>query len=116
MEEKLDELIQSDFIRLYPLANIRGMSIDEKVVMLDEAQNTTRHMMKSLVTRMTDKSKLIVTGDVEQIDDKNLNMYNNGLSHLIEEGKHEPFIGHISMSIDKRSKRGNLASFGSNKL
>lgn len=116
VEEKLDELIQSDFVRLYPLANIRGMSIDEKIVMLDEAQNTTKHMMKSLVTRMTDNSKLIITGDVEQIDDKNLNMYNNGLSHLIEEGKHETFIGHISMSIDKRSKRGNLASFGSNKL
>lgn len=116
VDAKVEELMEQDFLRLYPLANIRGMSIDEKVVMLDEGQNTTRHMMKSLVTRVTDASKLIVTGDIEQIDDRNLNMFNNGLSHLIEEGKTEPFIGHISMSLDKKSKRGLLASFGSNKL
>ena len=116
VDAKVEELMEQDLLRLYPLANIRGMSIFDKVVMLDEGQNTTRHMMKSLVTRVTDTSKLIVTGDIEQIDDRNLNMYNNGLSHLIEEGKTEPFIAHISMSIDKKSKRGLLASFGSNKL
>lgn len=116
VDAKVDEMIEQNILRLYPLANIRGMSVDEKVVMLDEGQNTTRHMMKSLVTRINDSSKLIVTGDIEQIDDKNLNMYNNGLSHLIEEGKEEPFIAHISMSLDKKSKRGRLASFGSNKL
>lgn len=116
VEAKVDELIEQDILRLYPLANIRGMSVFEKAVMLDEGQNTTRHMMKSLVTRINDNSKLVVTGDVEQIDDKNLNKYNNGLSHLIEEGKTEPFIGHISMSIDNKSKRGKLAQFGSTKL
>lgn len=116
VDAKVEEMIEQDILRLYPLANIRGMSIFDKVVMLDEGQNTTRHMMKSLVTRVNDSSKLIVTGDIEQIDDKNLNMYNNGLSHLIEEGKDEPFIAHISMSLDKKSKRGLLASFGSNKL
>ena len=116
IDEVVQELIMKDTLNLFPLANIRGMSIFDKVVMLDEAQNTTQHMIKSLVTRVNDSSKLIVTGDIEQIDDRNLNMFNNGLSHLIENGKNEDFIGHITMDIDKKSKRGRLAEFGANKL
>jgi PhoH-like ATPase len=92
------------------------MSIFDKIVMLDEAQNTTNHMIKSLVTRINDTSKLIVVGDIEQIDDKNLNKYNNGLVHLIEAGKDEEFIGHICMDIDRKSRRGKLSEFGSKKL
>lgn len=61
-----------------------------------------KHMMKALVTRLTDESKLIVTGDVEQIDDPSLNFFNNGLAHLIENGKEEPFIAHITLDIDKK--------------
>jgi len=116
VDEKVNELIEQDILRLYPLANIRGMSIFNKVVMLDEGQNTTNHMMKSLVTRLNDNSKLFVTGDVGQIDDKNLNKFNNGLVHLIEAGKEEDFIGHITLDLDEESKRGRLASFGSSKL
>jgi PhoH-like ATPase len=116
VEQKVEQLISQDVLLFYPLANIRGMSIFDKVIMLDEAQNTTKHTIKSLVTRVTDTSKLIVTGDVEQIDDKNLNPYNNGLVHLIEAGKEEEFIGHITMDIDEKSKRGRLAEFGAKKL
>lgn len=85
--------------------------------MLDEAQNTKKHIIKSLITRLTDESKIIVMGDIEQIDDPKLNMYNNGLSHLIEKGKSESFIGHIMLDIDKgNSKRGKLSTFGAKKL
>ncbi|MFF2531525.1 PhoH family protein [Brevibacillus sp. NPDC058079] len=116
VDQKVEELLLTDHLRFYPLANIRGMSVDEKIVMLDEAQNTTNHMIKSLVTRMNDSSKLIVTGDIEQIDDRNLNKFNNGLTHLIEAGKEEEFIGHICMDLTPESKRGKLATFGSMKL
>lgn len=116
IDKKVEEFLENDILKFYPLANIRGMSIFDKVVMLDEAQNTTNHMIKSLVTRINDTSKLLVTGDIEQIDDKNLNMYNNGLTHLIEAGKDESFIGHITMDIDDKSKRGKLAGFGAKKL
>lgn len=115
-EDKVRELTKYGILGFYPLANIRGMSIFEKVVMLDEAQNTTNHMIKSLVTRMNDSSKLIIAGDIEQIDDKNLNKYNNGLVHLIEAGKFEDCIGHICMDIDPKCKRGKLAEFGAKKL
>ncbi|MDF2879467.1 MAG: hypothetical protein K0R54_24 [Clostridiaceae bacterium] len=116
IDMKVAELIEFDILNFYPLANIRGMSIFDKIVMLDEAQNTTNHIIKSLVTRVNDTSKLIITGDVEQIDDKNLNKYNNGLTHLVEAGKDEDFIGHITMDIDDKSKRGKLAGFGAKKL
>lgn len=115
-EMKLDELLAQGYLSVLPLANIRGMSVDEKAVLLDEGQNTTNHMMKTVVTRLKDSSKLLVSGDVDQIDDKHLSKYNNGLSHLIENGKHETFIGHITMDIDNKSKRGLLSAFGSNKL
>lgn len=116
VEQKVEELLSKDVISFYPLANIRGMSIFDKIVMLDEAQNTTNHMIKSLVTRINENSKLIVAGDVDQIDDKHLNKFNNGLVHLVEAGKHEEFIGHITMDIDDKSKRGRLAGFGAKKL
>lgn len=116
IDQLVSELLSNDILRFYPLANIRGMSIFNKVVMLDEAQNTTPHMMKSLVTRMNDNAKLIVTGDIDQIDDRNLNKYNNGLTHLIEAGKEEPYIAHICMDITEESRRGKLATFGAKKL
>lgn len=117
VDDKVMELTESDQLRFLPLAHIRGMSIFNKFVMLDEAQNTTPHTMKSFITRMHDSSKAVIVGDIEQIDDRHLNAYNNGLSHLIEAGKEEPFIGHITLDISKeKSQRGKLAAFGSKKL
>lgn len=117
LTEKVEELISQDNLGTLPLANIRGMNIYKKIVMLDEAQNTKKHIIKSLITRLTDESKIIVLGDIEQIDDPKLNMYNNGLSHLIDKGKTENFIGHIMLDIDKgNSKRGKLSTFGAKKL
>ena len=117
LTEKVEELISQDNLGTLPLANIRGMNIYKKIVMLDEAQNTKKHIVKSLITRLTDESKIIVLGDIEQIDDPKLNMYNNGLSHLIDKGKTENFIGHIMLDIDKgNSKRGKLSTFGAKKL
>lgn len=117
VSEKVEELMQREELGTLPLAGIRGMNIFQKIVLLDEAQNTKKHTIKTLVSRLTDESKLIVSGDIEQIDDSKLNEYNNGLSHLIEQGKDEDFIGHITFDIDKgNSKRGKLSTFGSKKL
>jgi PhoH-like ATPase len=116
LEKKMEELMNADILDIVPLANIRGMSVYGQWVMLDEAQNTNPHTMKTLVTRINDNSKLVVVGDIEQIDDMNLNAYNNGLAHLVQEGKEEPFIAHIQMDIDPKSRRGKLAEFGTKKL
>lgn len=117
LAEKIEELSTKETLGTLPLAGIRGMNIFQKIVLLDEAQNTKKHTMKALVSRLTDESKLIVSGDIEQIDDPKLNKYNNGLSHLIEQGKEEDFVAHITFDIDKGdSKRGRLSTFGAKKL
>lgn len=111
-DELLDKYEELGIITPYPLANIRGVSLNKKVVMLDEAQNITRKMMKTLVTRISDSSKLIIGGDFEQIDDPFLNKYNNGLSHLIEKGKMSDCIAHIHLDLSSKTKRGSLSEFG----
>lgn len=117
LQQKIEDLMATEKLGTLPLANIRGMNIFKKVVMLDEAQNTKQHVIKSLVSRFTDDAKLIVSGDIEQIDDPKLTMYNNGLSHLIEQGKEEDFIAHITLDIDKGdTKRGKLSTFAAKKL
>ena len=117
LDEVIEDLHNKGKLGTLPLANIRGMNIYKKIVLLDEAQNTKKHVMKSLVSRFTDEAKIIVSGDIEQIDDPKLSMYNNGLSHLIEQGKEEDFIGHITLDIDKgNTKRGKLSTFASKKL
>lgn len=117
LNEKMEELHNKGKLGTLPLANIRGMNIYKKVVLLDEAQNTKKHTMKTLVSRFTDDSKVIISGDIEQIDDPKLTIYNNGLSHLIEQGKEEDFIGHITLDIDNgNTKRGKLSTFASKKL
>lgn len=114
-EEVLNKYKEDGIIRILPLNYLRGMTISNKVVVLDEGQNLTKGKMKTLVTRIASTSKLIITGDDNQIDDKNLNKFNNGLAHFIEQGKTEPYIAHLTLDLDDDSKRGRLSSFG-NKL
>lgn len=112
-EEILAKYREDGTLRILPLNYLRGMTITNKVVILDEGQNLTIPKMKTLVTRMSDSSKLIITGDDNQIDDKNLNKYNNGLAHFVEKGKYEPFIAHLTMDLDDNaSKRGKVSNFG----
>jgi phosphate starvation-inducible PhoH-like protein len=65
---KLKELMESDTIQIAPLAFMRGRTLNDAVIILDEAQNTTTHQMKMFLTRLGMSSKMIVTGDVTQID------------------------------------------------
>lgn len=65
---KLKEYMESDTIQIAPLAFMRGRTLNDAIIILDEAQNTTRHQMKMFLTRMGMNAKMIVTGDVTQID------------------------------------------------
>ena len=112
-EKKYEDLKAQSVLSTIPLAEIRGMNIFNKIVILDEAQNVKKHVMKAFITRLTDSSKVIVSGDIEQIDNQTLTKYNNGLSNLISKGKDQEFIAHLTLDIDdKGSKRGKLATFG----
>jgi phosphate starvation-inducible PhoH-like protein len=65
---QLTRLISADVVEICPLAYMRGRTLDEAFIILDEAQNTTSEQMKMFLTRMGAKSKIVVTGDITQID------------------------------------------------
>ncbi|MBQ3421259.1 MAG: PhoH family protein [Romboutsia sp.] len=111
----VDKLITSNTLELKPLATIRGASVQNRYILFDEAQNVNSYMMKAIITRVCDNCKLVIAGDLNQIDTKHLHKYNNGLAHLIAKGKDEPYVAHISLDINGKSARGDIATFG-NKL
>lgn len=116
VDEIVEEFRTRNQLVFLPLGKIRGMNLYNSLAMLDEAQNTTRHGMKSYISRLDNNSSAIIMGDNNQIDDPNLNEFNNGFSHLIEEAKDEPFIAHLTLDIDEDAVRGLLATFASSKL
>ena len=65
---KLKEYMENDVIQIAPLAFMRGRTLNDAVIILDEAQNTTTHQIKMFLTRLGMNAKMIVTGDVTQID------------------------------------------------
>ncbi len=93
-----------DLIELESLSYIRGRSIFDAIVIVDEAQNLTPKKIKTIITRCGENSKFIFTGDPSQIDDPYLDPYNNGLTVLIEKSKEVPFSGHILLTKSERSE------------
>ena len=89
---------------------MRGRSIQNTLMILDEAQNTSLHEMKTLLTRVGEGSKLIALGDVDQIDVPWLDQKNNGLAYLVERGKHSSLLGHITFIKSHRSAISDWAS------
>lgn len=112
LNEIVDSLISNNQIELKSLATIRGASIQNRYIMLDEAQNVNAYMMKTIITRVCEDCKLIIAGDLNQIDTKHLHKYNNGLARLIAKGKEERHIAHINLDINGKSARGSIATFG----
>lgn len=115
LNDIVDKLISTNLIELKPLATIRGASIQNRYIIFDEAQNVNNYMMKAIITRICEDCKIVIAGDLNQIDTKHLHKYNNGLAHLIAKGKKENYIAHISLDINGKSVRGDIATFG-NKL
>ena len=91
--EKLKAFIEERVIQIAPLAFMRGRTLDNAFVILDEAQNTTVQQMKMFLTRMGRSAKFVVTGDMTQIDLPN--RQKSGLSHSIDLLKDLPEIGMV---------------------
>ena len=109
-EKSYKYIIESGQLEFQPLAYLRGRSICNTLIILDESQNTSLHEIKTLVTRIGEGSKVICLGDIDQIDSPYLDKYNNGLSCLIEKGKHSDLVGHITFIKSHRSKLSDWAS------
>jgi PhoH-like ATPase len=97
-------------IQVEPLTYIRGRSIPNSFMLIDESQNLSLAELKTIITRMGENSKIVLTGDIEQIDALHLDFSNNGLSHVVEKFKEYDISGHITLRKGERSKLATLAS------
>lgn len=108
--EMLDVYKRQGIIQVEPLTYIRGRSIPNSFMIVDEAQNLTLHEIKTIVTRMGEGSKVVLTGDVEQIDNPYVDFASNGLTNAIERLKDYAITGHITLHKCERSELAELAA------
>ncbi|MBM4764071.1 PhoH family protein [Bacillus sp. B15-48] len=97
-------------IEVEALTYIRGRSIPEQFIIIDEAQNLTKHEIKTILTRVGEHSKIVLMGDPDQIDHPYLDAYNNGLTYVVEKFKDQKIAGHVQLVKGERSALAQLAA------
>lgn len=102
--------MQKNKIEVEALTYIRGRSIPDAFIIIDEAQNLSVHELKTIITRVSEGTKIVLTGDIEQIDNTHVDAYTNGLTYAIEKFKHHDIAGHVTMIKGVRSELATLAS------
>ncbi|MBU4295356.1 MAG: PhoH family protein [Desulfobulbaceae bacterium] len=108
--KNIHQLLEEDKLVIEPLAYIRGRSLVNIFLIVDEAQNLTPHEVKTIITRAGEGSKIVFTGDIFQIDHPYLDSLSNGLSYLIEKMQGQPLYSHINLQKGERSELSELAS------
>lgn len=106
----LESLIDDQIIELEALSYIRGRSIPNQFIIVDEAQNLTPHEIKTIITRAGSGTKIVITGDHYQIDNPYLDSCSNGLTYLIERFKGTEIFGHITLVKGERSQLAEIAA------
>ena len=106
----LEMYTQKGKIEIEALTYIRGRSISNAFIVIDEAQNLTKHEVKTIITRIGEGTKIVMTGDIEQIDNAYVNETSNGLAHAIESFKEYRVAGHVTFRKGERSALATLAS------
>ena len=105
-----EELINQGLLHVEPLTYIRGRTIPNQYLIIDEAQNLSPHEVKTIVTRAGDGTKIVLTGDCEQIDSPYLDSVNNGLAYCVDCLKGEKLAGHTNLRVGERSELSEVAS------
>ncbi|MDD4231788.1 MAG: PhoH family protein [Candidatus Cloacimonetes bacterium] len=106
----IDDYMDYGFLELEPLTYIRGRSLPDQFIIIDEAQNLSPHEMKTIITRAGKNTKIVLTGDPYQIDIPYLDAISNGLSVAVEKLKGEPMVGHMTLEKGERSALADLAA------
>ena len=101
---------QKGQIEVSPLAFIRGRTFNNTFIIVDEAQNSTIHELKTIITRIGENSKVVLLGDTDQIDTPYLDSLSNGLTIIVEKFKQYDIAGHITLLKGERSELATLAS------
>ena len=108
--DMLETYKRQGIIQVEPLTYIRGRSIPNSFMIVDEAQNLTLHEIKTIITRIGEGSKIVLTGDVEQIDNPFVDFASNGLTNAIERLKGYEITGHVTLHKCERSELAELAA------
>lgn len=109
-EEQLNYLFESKKIELEAATYIRGRSIPNQFMIVDEAQNLTPHEVKTIISRAGEGTKVVLTGDPYQIDSPYLDSSSNGLTYVVERFKGQAIFGHVSLIQSERSELASLAA------
>jgi len=107
---RIEDMVESEKLEIVPLAYIRGRSFSRILFIVDEAQNLTPHEIKTIITRAGEGTKIVLTGDVHQIDTPYLDARSNGLSYLVDRLVGHKLYAHIHLEKGERSELANLAS------
>ena len=108
--QRIEDLQKEEKLVITPLAYIRGRSLSNSYFIIDEAQNLTPHEIKTIITRAGEGTKMIFTGDLQQIDSPYLDMKSNGLSYMVDHMKNQDLFAHINLVKGERSYLAELAS------
>jgi PhoH-like ATPase len=108
--QKIEAMLKEEKLLITPLAYIRGRSLSDIFFIVDEAQNLTPHEVKTIITRAGEGTKMIFTGDIEQIDSPYLDTGSNGLTYLADKMKGQNVFAHINLVKGERSHLAELAS------
>jgi PhoH-like ATPase len=109
--QKIEEMQTTEKLIISPLAFIRGRSLSNVFFIVDEAQNLTPHEIKTIITRAGEGTKMVFTGDIEQIDTPYLDIKSNGLSYLTDKMLGQEIFAHINLVKGERSYLAELASY-----
>lgn len=109
-KKDLQSLFDLGMIEVEPLTYIRGRSMPNQYLIVDEAQNLTPHELKTIITRAGEGTKVVLTGDPYQIDNPYIDSSSNGLTYVVERFKEEPIAGHITLVKGERSDLAELAA------
>jgi PhoH-like ATPase len=107
---RINDMMKEEKLVITPLAYIRGRSLSSIFFIVDEAQNLTPHEIKTIITRAGEGTKMVFTGDIEQIDSPYLDAASNGLSYLSDKMKDQDIFAHVNLVKGERSFLAELAS------
>jgi PhoH-like ATPase len=107
---RIEEMEKDEKLVIAALAYIRGRSLSNSYFIIDEAQNLTPHEIKTIITRAGEGTKMIFTGDLNQIDSPYLDQQSNGLAYLSDRMKGQKLFAHVNLVKGERSYLAELAS------
>ena len=107
---RIRDMLDHDKLKITPLSYIRGRSLQKMFFIIDEAQNLTPHEVKTVITRAVERTKIVLTGDLQQIDQPYLDALSNGLSHLINRMTGQSLYAHVTLEKGERSELTDLAT------